>query len=293
MIVANRCPDQETLTRLRNKVNSGDNRVLEWPDVVVNGHYQVFEKEIPESSFTIFSVNTDGLVMLTTKDRDVRFCRETICVVNPFEHFSFSIRDSLPVNIMNVHLGFDTYNELLSCILSDDERLLDNPTGRSEPYLFDNRLFFNEPLFRSKLLSYQRDNGDEYLLELMDVIGGLIGKNSKSAMRIPSQKSATKAELFKRVAIGRDIIFSQYSDSSLTVDALSREVLMSKFHFIRVFRQAFGFTPHKLIQQVRVRKALEYIKSGEMTITDVAEKVGFQEANSLYPLIRGRRFEFN
>jgi AraC family transcriptional regulator len=203
------------------------------------------------------------------------------------------IQDAEPVNIMNVHLSFATYNEITSNIVLSDEKLLDNPTAHSEPYLFDNCLFFNDPSVRTMLLSYQHSHSDDYLVTMMEMVRTLMKKNKNAALKIASQKGTTRAELFRRVAMGRDIIFSQYNDSSLTVDTLSREVMMSKFHFIRVFRQAFGFTPHKLIQQVRVRKALEYIRRGDMTVADAAEKVGFQEANSLYPLIRGRRLELN
>lgn len=293
MIAASQCPDQETLNRLRNASDVGSSRWLQWPDVVVNTAYRELEKEVLESSFTIFSVNTDGLVTVSLKNRDVRFCRETLCVINPYERFSFSLKASQPVQLTNVHLSIDTYRQMLSNILLSDEVQLEQPDDTQRDYSFGNHLFFNEPAFRRQLLSLKDDDHDGYLAGLTNMLRRLIEKNQKSALRIPSARPATRAELFRRVAIGRDIIFSRYNDPGLTVDSLSRDVSMSRFHFLRVFKQAYGYTPHKLIQQVRVKKALEFLKAGQLSVTDIAEEVGFAEANSLYPLIRGLRAAYN
>ncbi len=48
----------------------------------------------------------------------------------------------------------------------------------------------------------------------------------------------------------------------------------SKYHFIRVFKQTFGLTPHQFILQRRVRKAQKLLRLGQ-TSTEAALTAGF------------------
>ncbi|WP_370090402.1 helix-turn-helix transcriptional regulator [Ekhidna sp.] len=291
MLIVDQCPPQETLTRLRNKPAS-PYLEISWPDVLVNAHYKKLEKEIPESAFTIFTVINEGHVHVETNRKALRFCEDTLFIVNPYEAFEYRIDEQTPLHMLNVHLSLDTYQDMISSILLTDENLLDDPQNQID-YAFTNHIHFNRPFYRKKFLNFASSSSEDYQLQLLDVLTQIIERDQLAAKSIVSQRMSTRKELFKRVAMGKDIIFSKYNDPELTIEALSREVSMSKFHFIRVFREAFGFTPHKLIQQIRIHKALEYIRNGTMTHTDIAYKIGLQETNSLYPLIREHRYQLN
>lgn len=289
MIVTAHCPDQQTLSRLRNRADSPHE--LRWPNVVVYGNYTHLEKIIHESAFTIFSLTGVGQGKVKTKGQNLRFFRDTLCIFNPFESFEYRIKESHEVTILNLHLQLDTYYTLLHDILSSDDALLNNPDVQSVDYSFYHHIHFNKPIFREKLLMFDRLPEDEYLLEVRDILTQLILDSKLSLQGLALNKKSTKNELLRRVGIGRDIIFSEYNDPNLTIDKLAREVSMSKYHFIRIFKDAFGFTPHKLIQQIRIRKAMEFVREGKMTRSAIAFKVGFQETNSLYPLIRGYKIK--
>lgn len=65
-----------------------------------------------------------------------------------------------------------------------------------------------------------------------------------------------------------------YSDNFKIVD-LANECHMSETHFRRIFQEKMNMTPIEYVNFVRIRKACELIDKTDISMEDVAEKVGF------------------
>jgi len=63
----------------------------------------------------------------------------------------------------------------------------------------------------------------------------------------------------------------------ITLDDLAKAAGMSKYHFIRAFKQAAGETPHRLLMNRRVEKGRLMLKMGKWSISDVAAHMGFAD----------------
>lgn len=64
-------------------------------------------------------------------------------------------------------------------------------------------------------------------------------------------------------------------DTDLSLSMLAAESGYSRAHFMRVFKAAFGETPHKYLLELRLRKAQEMIAERSKRIIDIAVECGF------------------
>ena len=60
----------------------------------------------------------------------------------------------------------------------------------------------------------------------------------------------------------------------LTVDEIARFVSISKYHFIKTFKQIMGITPMVYLRDLRIEKSIDYLKTGQ-PITQAAYQCGF------------------
>jgi AraC family transcriptional regulator len=68
---------------------------------------------------------------------------------------------------------------------------------------------------------------------------------------------------------------NEYLHQDIKLIELAAIAQMSPYHFLRLFKQSMGVTPHKYILQCRIEKAKCLLQDGELSIADVAARVGF------------------
>jgi len=93
-------------------------------------------------------------------------------------------------------------------------------------------------------------------------------------------------ETFARVLRARDAIHARYAEP-LRLGQLAREAALSPFHFLRIFRSAFGETPHQYLTRVRIEAAKRLLLA-DAPVTDVCFEVGFQSLGSFSALFARR-----
>ena len=90
-------------------------------------------------------------------------------------------------------------------------------------------------------------------------------------------------ETLQRLGRAREFIDHCY-DHPLNLDQISEKACFSRYHFLRLFRQAFNKTPHQYLIERRIEKAKELLSSDELRVTDVCFEVGFQSLGSFSSL---------
>jgi AraC-like DNA-binding protein len=73
-------------------------------------------------------------------------------------------------------------------------------------------------------------------------------------------------------------------DLPLNLDEISSHACFSRYHFLRLFRQAFNKTPHQYLVERRIERAKELLRGDDLRVTDVCFEVGFQSLGSFSSL---------
>jgi len=97
-------------------------------------------------------------------------------------------------------------------------------------------------------------------------------------------------DLLRRLCRARDAIHER-SNEALTLDHLARAAGLSRFHFLRSFREAFSATPHQYLTRVRLHRARQLLLEERASVTEVCFEVGFQSLGSFSALFRRRFFQ--
>lgn len=64
----------------------------------------------------------------------------------------------------------------------------------------------------------------------------------------------------------------------LTLEQLAAEACISKFHFVRLFRERVGQSPHRYLAELRLDAAQRMLVSSELAIAEIAAECGYSTA---------------
>lgn len=110
------------------------------------------------------------------------------------------------------------------------------------------------------------------------------GTVSRQISRLPAVKTSTREELFRRVEIGEEYLHS-HTDGPVSLEEVSKAACLSRYHFHRAFKRAFGETPHAYLTNVRLRRARSLLRTG-VPVIQACMEVGFSSASSFSRLFR-------
>jgi AraC family transcriptional regulator len=164
------------------------------------------------------------------------------------------------------------------------EMLLDTPVSNREPVEFYNRLYPKTEAVQKLLLQLKQSpresllRRDDLLFQLMVTLLREQQVFRESALNLPSLKKSTREEILKRLFRATDYVYAHYN-KAISLDELAGISCLSKFHFLRLFKQFFGETPHQFVSRIRIEKGKSLLRQ-PVSIKSVADEVGFQDASS-------------
>lgn len=66
-----------------------------------------------------------------------------------------------------------------------------------------------------------------------------------------------------------------YFNTDISLEDICNQINVSRYHFIRVFKQKIGVSPHQFLLNVRIEKGAEMLRTREYTVAETAELCGF------------------
>ena len=92
-------------------------------------------------------------------------------------------------------------------------------------------------------------------------------------------------DVHERLCRARRFIDECY-DLPLDLNEISKQACLSRYHFLRLFRDTFDTTPHQYLIHRRIEKAKELLRVRSLSVTDVCFEVGFESLGSFSSLFR-------
>ena len=74
----------------------------------------------------------------------------------------------------------------------------------------------------------------------------------------------------------------------ITLDDLAAKCSVSKYHLAREFKKYTGFSPGEYLLNIRITKAKEWLRYTDMTVAEIAERVGIPHVSHFINLFRAR-----
>jgi AraC family transcriptional regulator len=74
---------------------------------------------------------------------------------------------------------------------------------------------------------------------------------------------------------------NQHLHQTLKLDEIAAIAQISPYHFLRLFNQSMGTTPHRYIMQCRLNRAKHLLQQSELSIAEIAAQTGFCDQSHL------------
>lgn len=95
-----------------------------------------------------------------------------------------------------------------------------------------------------------------------------------SSEKMPPEKRYVNGLTNKKLALVLELIESDLSED-LPLKILANAAGLSEYHFLRMFKQSTGYTPHQYVMHQRIERAKTLLQKTEMTITEISYLLGF------------------
>ncbi len=147
-------------------------------------------------------------------------------------------------------------------------------------------------LFLNESLPYILNNGDfdnqidfnNLYLKLAEHLVHDQLKVDSQLLNLKSSKRQTKEELYRRVSEAKDYIHDNYNQK-IIIEDLASIACLSKYHFLRSFRDFYKCTPYQYILKLRLEAAQKLISNG-VSLYETAEIIGFSDQKNLRKAIK-------
>jgi AraC-like DNA-binding protein len=114
----------------------------------------------------------------------------------------------------------------------------------------------------------------------LDEVGHLLAARFVEAVSGRKAKKITASLRDRRRAVESALWIDANSHKAITLDDAAEQASISAFHFLRLFSDVLGVTPHQYLVRSRLRHAARRLADDDSAITDIAYDVGFGDLSN-------------
>jgi len=228
-----------------------------------------------------FSIKTiiSGAESYEFCNRRVALVPNQTLLVNEGQEYSSSIEQES--ESLSIFYGREDVASAATLLERDDEQLLDNPkASASVAYEAPQVPYINSPetatVFQNLLKTIKmkdcitaEEHARDYLVKAL----GLSFQKTPNHKLTDVKKRSTRDELLTRVLRAKEKI-DELNGHGCTLELMAEAACLSKYHFLRIFREVYGVSPMAYARRARLEAARRDLRRG-MLQKDVARRAGY------------------
>lgn len=216
-------------------------------------------------------------------------------ILNQGQRYSSYAAPPGAIETLSIFFAPDFAQGVLGSLVTPSDRLLDSLLETQQVCFFE-RLYPHDQTVTPLLerIRYAVQSGGASAEWLEDQFGALLEhllwahRNLyKEILRMPPLRLATKAEIFRRLYRARDFMEST-CHQRLTLGEIAKVACLSPHHFLRLFKTAFGETPHRFLVRLRLERTRALLLESDRSVTDICFDSGFNSLGSFSSLFKRR-----
>lgn len=265
-----------------------------WPTILLNAKTRKIERTDVKGPFSIF-MNLKGRSKVGLQNKQIEIHDNAFVMTNLGQSYDLLIDEpEEATECLNIHFENEFYFSALKTLNQNSDFLLSNPFyDPKEAFSIPFRAIFRTKEFNRIALktrevyqnpNFHADEKEETLFHFFSFIFKESQHESNRLNFLKASRSTTRQEIMKRLSISLDFIYANLNQQ-MNLDQLSQIAAMSKFHYLRCFKDAFQQSPYQFIKRLRIDFAIDLIQNSSNSLSEIAEKVGLENGSSLSRMI--------
>ncbi len=252
--------------------------------------FRELEKQVPFKRFSVKYV-IEGCEKYSINGKKFHLQDGQYLLANQFAEGSIQIDSKKPVKGICIELSMDLLSEVVASHRRPDTLVAD----------IDLDIFFATPAFLENQYNAAHTSTGQLLLGLDKCLSRnpfqphefsheffyhlaerLVNDNlivCQQIKSISSIKLVTKKDLMRKLNIGKEFMDTNFR-LQLDISMIAKECGLSEYHFFRLFKSVYGKSPYQYLLFKRLESALNLIKKGNDTLTEIAFDTGFADIHS-------------
>jgi len=198
-----------------------------------------------------------------------------VMLVRPTEVYQSSISSRVETDSFSLFFPFEFYRQMMAaCRHRSLQRFLDS--GASSTSFPVNSGFVS--VLHKLAAAFEGQESDlaveQLIASLQDVMGIHVEEITEGYSKIRMRSVTLKAERLRRVMRAREFLHTNFG-RDVTLAELAGEACMSEFHFLRSFNEAFGATPARYVERLKIARARDLLGNSRLPVKVVASQSGY------------------
>jgi AraC family transcriptional regulator len=258
-----------------------------WPNVVLNVKSGSTLRDNIPGPLSLFS-NVSGESRVVVDGRTTTVGEDHFFISNNSQRYTLEIARNKSAETFNIHFGESWMESVLAGIHTGCREALEQQA--TTPVEFYNKLYHKDEVVKTlqqqlALPGKTRLEREELMVQLIVHMLTINRGEKEKADHIKAARLSTRVEILRRLHLATDHIYQNYH-TDVSLEELSKVSMLSKFHFLRAFQQAFGSSPHKVLNNVRIEKAKGLLLRSDLDVAEVGKTIGVRDSSSFSRMFR-------